>query len=49
MEFIDERDAKKALSATEFVYTVRDGQGKRLEKLPIAVLVHRTKANFVTT
>ena len=45
VEFIDERDAKKALSATEFVYTVRDGQGKRLEKLPIAVSVHRTK-NF---
>ena len=45
VEFLDEKDAKKALSATEFMYSVKDGQGRRLVKLPIAVSAHRTK-NF---
>ena len=45
VEFLDEKDAKKALSATEFTYSVKDGQGRRLVKLPIAVSAHRTK-NF---
>ena len=43
VEFVDEIEAKRALSATEFQYTVKDGHGKRLVKLPITVSAHRTK------
>ena len=45
VEFLYERDAKRALTATDFLYTTKDGQGRRLVKLPITVSVHRTK-NF---
>ena len=43
VEFSEEKDAKRALAATEFAFTVRDGQGRRLVKLPITVSAHRTK------
>ena len=43
VEFTHERDAKRALSATEFTYTVRDGNVRRLVRLPISVSAHRTK------
>ena len=43
VEFLSERDAKRALSATEFVYTVRDGNTRGLARLPLSVSAHRTK------
>ena len=43
VEFAEEKDAGRALAATEFAYTARDDRGKRLVKLPISVSAHRTK------
>ena len=43
--FAEEKDARRALAATEFADTPRDDRGKRLVKLPISVSAHRTK-NF---
>ena len=43
VEFQTEKDAKQALSATEFTYTVRDGNTRRQVTLPISVTAHRTK------
>ena len=43
VEFVVEEDAKRAMTATEFVFTSRDGQGRRLVKLPISVSAHRSK------
>ena len=43
VEFAEEKDAGRALAATEFAYTSRDDRGKRLVKLPISVSAHRTK------
>ena len=45
VEFAEEKDARRALAATEFAYTARDDRGKRLVTLPISVSAHRTK-NF---
>ena len=42
-EFADEIGAKRALSTTEFQYTVKGGHDKRLVKLPITVSAHRTR------
>ena len=41
VEFANEKDAEKALVATEF--TFKEGRDKRLTKLPIAVSPHRSK------
>ena len=43
VEFTEEKDAKRALAATEFAFTVREGQGRCLVRLPITVSAHRTK------
>ena len=43
VEFVNEDDARRALSATYFEYSTRDTNGKRLVKLPISVSAHRTK------
>ena len=42
VEYLKETDAKRALAATEFAYTVRDGQSRRLVKLPICAPSLRT-------
>ena len=43
VEYSEEKDAKRALAATEFSYTVREGHDRRLVKLPVSVSAHRTK------
>ena len=43
VEYSEERDAKRALAATEFVFTARDEKGRCLTKLPMTVTAHRTK------
>ena len=43
VEFSSEVDAKRALSATSFTYTVKDKGERREVKLPITVTAHRTK------
>ena len=43
VEFSSELDAKRALSATSFTYTVKDKGERREVKLPITVTAHRTK------
>ena len=43
VEFTNDEDAKQALSATEFIYSVKDGDSRRQIRIPIAVSAHRTK------
>ena len=43
VEFESECDARRALTATEFTFSIRDDQGKRLTSVPISVSAHRTK------
>ena len=43
VEFMSDRDARQAMSVTEFVYSVKDDNSRRQVKLPIVVSAHRTK------
>ena len=43
VELLTEKDAKQALSATEFMYTIKDGNTRRQITIPISVTPHRTK------
>ena len=43
VEFSDEKDAERALTATEFSYIVREGQERRLVNLRVTVSAHKTK------
>ena len=43
MEFQNDKDAERALSATHFAYTVKNESGRRCVQLQINVSPHRTK------
>ena len=43
VEFVDEKEAGKALSATHFSFTVKTETGRQETKVPITVTAHRTK------
>ena len=43
VEFQSEKDAERALRATEFTYTAKTGNTRQQEQLPITVSAHRTK------
>ena len=43
VEFLTDKDAKQALSATELTYTIKDGNTRRQITVPISVTAHRTK------
>ena len=43
MEFQNDKDAERALSATHFTYTVKNESGRRCVQLQMKVPPHRTK------
>ena len=43
MEFQNDKDAERALSATHFTYTVKNESGRRCVQLQIKVSPHRTR------
>ena len=43
VEFTNDKDAKQAMSATEFIFTVKDGNSRRQVRVPMSVSAHRTK------
>ena len=43
VEFLDSKEAERALSATHFICTIKTESGKQESKIPISVSAHRTK------
>ena len=43
VEFVDDREAERALKATHFTYTDKDQQGRKEVNLSVSVSPHRTK------